>query len=153
MNETTKYGLFFVGGVLVGALGAVALTRGKLDVKPLATDLLSSGIDLKDKLMAGVDGVREDLADVMAEALKYLEDGMPAEAVFYEGRAISIELPTILVREVTYTEPAVKGDTSGKVMKPAKLATGFELAVPAFVNTGDKIEIDTRTSEYRNRVK
>ena len=68
LNETTKYGLFFVGGVLVGALGAVALTRGKLDVKPLATDLLSSGIDLKDKLMAGVDGVREDLADVMAEA-------------------------------------------------------------------------------------
>lgn len=92
-------------------------------------------------------------ADVMAEALKYLEDGMPAECVFYEGRPISIELPTILVREVTYTEPAVKGDTSGKVMKPAKLATGFELAVPAFVNTGDKIEIDTRTSEYRNRVK
>ena len=86
-------------------------------------------------------------ADVMAEA------GMPAECVFYEGRPISIELPTILVREVTYTEPAVKGDTSGKVMKPAKLATGFELAVPAFVNTGDKIEIDTRTSEYRNRVK
>ena len=38
-------------------------------------------------------------------------------------------------------------------MKPAKLATGFELAVPAFVNTGDKIEIDPRTSEYRNRVK
>ena len=38
-------------------------------------------------------------------------------------------------------------------MKSAKLATGFELAVPAFVNTGDKIEIDTRTSEYRNRVK
>ena len=92
-------------------------------------------------------------ADVMAEALKYLEDGMPAEAVFYEGRAISIELPTILVREITYTEPAVKGDTSGKVMKPAKIATGYELAVPAFVETGDKIEIDTRTGEYRNRVK
>ena len=57
-------------------------------------------------------------ADVMAEALKYLEDGMPAECVFYEGHPISIELPTILVREVTYTEPAVKGDTSGKVMSP-----------------------------------
>ena len=92
-------------------------------------------------------------ADVMAEALKYLEDGMAAEAVFYEGRAISIELPTILVREVTYTEPAVKGDTSGKVMKPAKIATGYELSVPAFVEAGDKIEIDTRTGEYRNRVK
>lgn len=62
-------------------------------------------------------------------------------------------LPTILVREVTYTEPAVKGDTSGKVMKPAKIATGYELSVPAFVEAGDKIEIDTRTGEYRNRVK
>ena len=41
MNETTKYGLFFLGGVVLGALGAVAVTRGKLDVKPLATDLLS----------------------------------------------------------------------------------------------------------------
>ena len=92
-------------------------------------------------------------ADVMVEALKYLEDGMTAECVFYEGRPISIELPTILVREVVYTEPAVKGDTSGKVMKPAKLATGYELEVPAFVNTGDKIEIDTRTNEYRSRIK
>lgn len=90
--------------------------------------------------------------DSMGDALNYLEDGMPAEVVFYEGRAISVELPTILVREVTYTEPAVKGDTSGKVMKPAKIATGFEVSVPAFVETGDKIEIDTRTGEYRSRV-
>ena len=51
------------------------------------------------------------------------------------------------------TEPAVKGDTSGKVMKPAKINTGFELPVPLFVSIGDKIEIDTRTNEYRNRVK
>ena len=68
MTDTTKYGLFFLGGVVVGALGAVAITRGKLDVKPLATDLLSTGIDLRDKVMAGVEGVKEDLADVMAEA-------------------------------------------------------------------------------------
>lgn len=68
MNETTKYGLYFLGGVVVGALGAVALTRGKLDVKPLATNILSTGMDLRDKVMAGVEGVKEDLADVMAEA-------------------------------------------------------------------------------------
>ena len=92
-------------------------------------------------------------AEYMEEALKYLEDGMPCEAVFYNGKAISIELPTILVREVIYTEPAVKGDTSGKVMKPARLSTGHELPVPAFVEIGDKIEIDTRTDEYRARVK
>lgn len=91
-------------------------------------------------------------AEFMEDALPYLEDGMPADIRFYEGKAISVELPTTVVREVTYTEPAVKGDTSGKVMKPAKLATGFEIPVPLFVSQGDKIEIDTRTGEYRNRV-
>ncbi|HOP91245.1 MAG TPA: elongation factor P, partial [Ottowia sp.] len=54
--------------------------------------------------------------------------------------------------EITWTEPAVKGDTSGKVLKPAKIATGYEVAVPLFVAQGDKIEIDTRTGEYRKRV-
>jgi elongation factor P len=88
----------------------------------------------------------------MGDAIQYLEDGMPVEVVFYDGKAISVELPTSLVREVTYTEPAVKGDTSGKVLKPAKLATGFEVGVPIFVAQGDKVEIDTRTGEYRRRV-
>lgn len=93
-------------------------------------------------------------AESMGDALSYLDDGMPCEVVFYDGRAISVELPTMLVREVQYTEPAVRGDTSGKVMKPAKIKpTGFELPVPAFVETGDKIEIDTRTGEYRSRIK
>ena len=91
-------------------------------------------------------------ADNMGDALHYLEDGMPCEITFYDGRAISVEMPNSFVREVIYTEPAVKGDTSGKVMKPAKLATGFEVAVPLFVSTGDRIEIDTRTGEYRRRV-
>ena len=88
----------------------------------------------------------------MGDAIQYLEDGMPVEVVFYDGKAISVELPTSLVREITYTEPAVKGDTSGKVLKTAKIATGFEISVPLFVQTGDKIEIDTRTHEYRKRV-
>jgi elongation factor P len=92
-------------------------------------------------------------ADMMADALKYLEEGMPCEVVFYEGRAISVELPTTVVREIVYTEPAVRGDTSGKVLKPARLNTGFELSVPLFCDIGDKIEIDTRTDEYRSRVK
>ncbi|PTD97487.1 elongation factor P [Pseudothauera lacus] len=92
-------------------------------------------------------------AENMTDALKYLEDGLACEVVFYNGKAISVELPNSVVREVTYTEPAVKGDTSGKVLKPATIGTGFELMVPAFVEIGDKIEIDTRTDEYKNRVK
>jgi elongation factor P len=90
--------------------------------------------------------------DNMEGALPYLEDGLACEITFYEGRAIAVELPNSVVREVAYTEPAVKGDTSGKVTKPAKIASGFEIAVPLFVSTGDKIEIDTRTGEYRRRV-
>ncbi len=91
-------------------------------------------------------------ADNLGDAINYLADGLECELTFYEGKAISVELPTSVVREVSYTEPAVKGDTSGKVMKPAKLANGFQVQVPLFVSTGDKIEIDTRTGEYRRRV-
>ncbi len=61
---------------------------------------------------------------------------MPVEVVFYDGKAISVELPTSVEREITWTEPAVKGDTSGKVLKPAKIATGFEVGVPLFVGPG-----------------
>ena len=91
-------------------------------------------------------------ADSMGDALNYLEEGMEVEVVFYNDRAISIELPTIVVREITYTEPAVRGDTSGKVLKPAKINTGMDINVPLFCEIGDKIEIDTRTNEYRSRV-
>ena len=90
--------------------------------------------------------------DNLGDALLYLEDGMPVEVVFYDGKAISLEMPTTVVREVIYTEPAVKGDTSGKVLKPAKISTGAEIPVPIFVAIGDKIEIDTRTGEYKGRV-
>jgi elongation factor P len=90
--------------------------------------------------------------DNMGDVLNYLEDGLPCEIVFYDGKPISVTLQNSVVREIT-TEPAVRGDTSGKVLKPAKIATGFVVNVPLFCETGDKIEIDTRTGEYRNRVK
>jgi elongation factor P len=109
-----------------------------------------------DPLYAFMDGdynQYEVESENMGDALNYLEDGMACEVVFYNGKAISVELPTTIVREVTYTEPAVKGDTSGKVMKPAKIATNFEIPVPLFVEIGDKIEIDTRTGEYKSRSK
>jgi elongation factor P len=89
----------------------------------------------------------------MGDALNYLEEGLPCQVVFYDDRAISVELPNTVVREITYTEPAVRGDTSGKVLKPAKIATGFEVRVPLFCAIGDKIEIDTRTGEYLSRIK
>ncbi|ALF87846.1 Protein Translation Elongation Factor P (EF-P) [Ralstonia solanacearum UW551] len=92
----------------------------------------------------------------MGSALNYLQDGMKVEMTFYNENAISVELPTTVVREIIYTEPAVKGDTSsGKVLKAAQINdnTDFMIQVPLFCNTGDKIEIDTRTDEYRSRAK
>ena len=89
--------------------------------------------------------------DNLGDAINYIEDGMSCEVVFYNEKAISVELPNTVVREVIYTEPAVRGDTSGKVMKPAKINTGFELPVASFVEIGDKIEIDTRTHEFKRR--
>ncbi len=91
-------------------------------------------------------------AESLGDALNYLEDGMACELTIYNERAISVELPTSVERVIMYTEPAIRGDTSGKVLKPAKLATGFNVGVPLFVAQGDKIEIDTRTGEYRRRV-
>ena len=93
--------------------------------------------------------------DDLGDALQYIEDGMQeiCEAIFYEGRVISIELPTTVIRQIAYTEPAVRGDTSGKVMKVAQLNNGTELKVAEFCDIGDYIEIDTRTGEYRSRAK
>lgn len=94
-------------------------------------------------------------ADNMPDVLNYLIDGMEdiCQVTFYEGKAISVELPNTIVREVEYTEPAVRGDTSGKIMKPARLVgTGFEISVAAFVEIGDKIEIAPHNNEFRKRV-
>ena len=89
--------------------------------------------------------------DNLGDAIHFLEDGMQCEMVLYDGRPISVQLPTTVVREIE-TEPAVRGDTSGKVLKPAKTATGLVVQVPLFCESGDKIEIDTRTGEYKRRV-
>lgn len=94
-------------------------------------------------------------AESMSNVLNYLVDGMEdvCQVTFYDGKAISVELPNTIVREVEYTEPAVRGDTTGKIMKPARLAgTGFEIPVAAFVEIGDKIEIDPHNNEFRKRI-
>ena len=94
----------------------------------------------------------------LGEALNYLKDGMECEAVFYNDKAISVELPTTIARKVAYSEPAVKGNTSGNVLKEAKIENAIEsyshtVQVPLFVSTDDVIEIDTRTNEYKRVVR
>jgi len=91
----------------------------------------------------------------LGDTINFIEDGMNdvCEITLYEGKPISVELPTIIVREVEYTEPAAKGDTSGKVTKVARLKSGFELQVAAFIEIGERIEIDSRDGSFRARAK
>lgn len=79
MNENMKYGLFFLGGLALGALGTVAVSKGKLDVKPLATDLLSRGMDVRDAVLAKVETVKENMDDMVAEAKQVAEQRKEAK--------------------------------------------------------------------------
>ena len=89
----------------------------------------------------------EDLGD----AVNFLVEEMVIQVLMYEGRPVGVELPTTVVREVTYTEPGLKGDTIGRSTKPATISTGYTLQVPLFVQIGDNLRIDTRTGEYVER--
>ncbi|WP_092403632.1 MULTISPECIES: elongation factor P [Candidatus Ichthyocystis] len=88
----------------------------------------------------------------LSGVVKFLVEGIDCSLTFFKEMAISVELPQTVVLEIVYTEPVVRGDTTGKLMKMAKISTGHELQVASFCKIGDKIEIDTRTGEFRRRV-
>lgn len=88
----------------------------------------------------------------LQDAVKYLKEEMEVDIDVYEGSIIGVELPNHVVLEVTYTEPGLKGDTSGTARKAAELETGLSVNVPLFIETGDMLKIDTRTGEYIERM-
>ncbi|MBO7638971.1 MAG: elongation factor P, partial [Treponema sp.] len=81
------------------------------------------------------------------------DDDFDVNITFYEGKAVGVNLPIKVVRTITYCEPGIKGDTSGKSLKPATLDTGAEIRVPLFCNTDDRIVIDTREGTFVERAK
>lgn len=87
------------------------------------------------------------------DAWKYLKEGMPCQMVLFNNRPISISPPNHVVLKIEYAEPAVRGNTATNLTKPVKVETGAEFIVPAFVEMGESIRIDTRTGEYLERVK
>lgn len=92
-------------------------------------------------------------ADLVGDGSKYLKEGDKIMLQFFDGRAISVDLPKNVALKVTYAENVVKGDTTSSVMKDATLETGIIVKVPAFVKSGDFISVDTTTGAYRERVK
>jgi elongation factor P len=91
--------------------------------------------------------------DDLGDAANYLISDIIVDVVYFQSRAVSVELPTFIEAVIVHTEPGVKGDTATGANKPAKIETGFTLMVPLFVNEGDKVRIDTRSGEYLERVK
>lgn len=92
-------------------------------------------------------------ADMVGDNAGYMKEGDAVTLQFFDGRPISVELPKNVPLAVTYTEDAVKGDTSSSITKDATLETGITIRVPAFIKQGDTISVDTATGAYRERVK
>ena len=90
---------------------------------------------------------------LFGDALGYMKEEMVVQVGFESNTPIFARPPKVVELEVTYTEHAVKGDTSNKVMKAAKVETGGEISVPSFVDIGTVIRIDTENGEYLDRVK
>ncbi|MCU0450466.1 MAG: elongation factor P [Bernardetiaceae bacterium] len=94
-------------------------------------------------------------AQLFGDTLNFLKESMIVTVSFDATTDTPVfgEIPHTVVLEVTYTEPGIRGDTATKTLKPATLETGVEIKVPLFVETGEKIKIDTRTGQYMERVK
>lgn len=83
---------------------------------------------------------------------KFLKDNLDVNAYFYKSDFLNITLPNFIEFEIKHTEPGIKGDTAKSGTKPAEIETGAVVGVPLFINTGDRIKVDTRTGDYVERV-
>lgn len=92
-------------------------------------------------------------ADAVEAALDYLIDNLPVTVLFYQGKPISLELPTFVQLLIVGTDPGVKGDTAQGGSKQARLETGAVINIPLYVQEGEKVKVDTRTGEFVERVK
>jgi elongation factor P len=90
---------------------------------------------------------------LFGDSIKFLKEGMNVIIAFESDEPIMAQTPSHVELEITYTEPAVKGDTSTNALKYATVETGVEIKVPMFINQGDKVKVDTRTGDYIERVK
>ena len=89
------------------------------------------------------------------DGVQYLKDGDIVEVQVHaeSGTILTAEMPTHVILEITYTEPGLRGDTATNTLKPATVETGAEVRVPLFIETGEKVKIDTRTGTYVERAK
>lgn len=92
-------------------------------------------------------------ANAMGESTKWIKEQDTCNVTLWNGTPIAVDAPNFVVLEITETDPGLKGDTSGGGGKPATLETGAVVRVPLFIQTGEKIKVDTRSGEYVSRAK
>lgn len=90
--------------------------------------------------------------EAIGDALKFVKENEMVKICSHNGNVFAVEPPLFVELEISHTEPGFKGDTAQGATKPATVETGATVYVPLFVETGDKIKIDTRTGEYLSRV-
>ena len=90
---------------------------------------------------------------LLGEKSKLLKENMEVNVQFYEDQALSVDLPTSVELIIESTDAAIKGQTASSSYKPATLKNGINIMVPPFINSGDKIILDTRTLEYIKKIK
>ncbi|MCU0608246.1 MAG: elongation factor P [Chitinispirillaceae bacterium] len=90
-------------------------------------------------------------ADLLGDAVNFLLEQMVIDVVMFGEKPVGVELPVNVDMTITYTEPAVQGNTGGKVLKEATVETGFKVQVPLYCNIGDRIRLDSRTGEFVSR--
>jgi len=90
---------------------------------------------------------------LLGEKSKLLKENMEVNVQFYEDQALSVELPSSIELTIASTDAAIKGQTASSSYKPATLENGINITVPPFINSGDKIVLDTRTLEYIKKIK
>ncbi len=91
-------------------------------------------------------------AEAFADQMRFVMEGSEVQLLFFNGNLISMTPPQQIIQEVTYTEPAAKGDTATNVTKGATLECGAEVQVPAFIKEGDRVKIDVESGAYLERV-
>jgi len=89
--------------------------------------------------------------EAIGNGVKFLKDNLEVTANFYQGRALSVNLPNFVDYKIIHTEPGIKGDTARAGGKPAEIESGATVQVPLFIDTGDTIKVDTRTGQYIER--
>jgi elongation factor P len=133
----------FNAGVKIGL--AIVERKGMQYLYTDGSDYVFMDLDTYDQVHVG--------PEVMGESGRYLAESAEAQIAMHQGAPIAVDLPASVVLAITDTAPGAKGDTKTGAMKPATVQTGAVVQVPLFVETGERIKVDTRTGDYIERVK